>query len=83
MDRAAHSAYVDGDLSAGERRRLERHAELCPDCGPMRRTLMRLTRELRHLRAKPEESVAPAVIECWIESDRGRAPFGGGDRGGS
>jgi len=77
------SAYVDGDLNAKERHRLERHAALCPECGPMRRTLMRLTRELRHLRAGPGESVAPGVIERWIESVRERASsLGGGDRGG-
>jgi anti-sigma factor RsiW len=76
------SAYVDGDLSGEQRRRLERHANLCPECDPMRRTLMRLTLELRHLRADPWESVAPRVIERWIESDRERASSGGGDHGG-
>jgi len=76
------SAYIDGDLSAEERCRLERHVDLCPECGPMRRTLMRLTRELRHLSAGRGESVARGVIERWMEGDRERASSGGGGRGG-
>jgi len=75
------SAYVDGELDAAERRRLERHADRCPECGPMRRTLLRLLHELRDLRAGPTRSVAPGVIEHWIEREPGHAPSAGGDRG--
>jgi len=74
------SAYIDGELDAEDRRRLERHADLCPECGPMRRTLVWLTRELRDLRRGPERSVAPGVIERWME--RERASSRGGDRDG-
>ncbi len=64
------SAYLDGELGAEERRRLERHSDLCPECGPMLRTLVRLTHELRDLRRRPERSVAPGVIERWMETER-------------
>jgi hypothetical protein len=59
------SDYVDGELSPRERRRLEAHARLCPECGPLRRTLTVLVWELRELgRARrPVRSVAPGVIE--------------------
>ena len=73
------NAYVDGDLDARERRRLERHADVCPECGPMRRTLVRLTRELRQLGRPPERSVAPGVIARWIEDDREYASSDGGE----
>lgn len=76
------SAYVDDELGLRERRRLERHAELCPECGPMRQTLLWLKRELRGLRQAPERSVAPAVIDRWIASERERAASGGGERDG-
>lgn len=73
------NAYVDGDLDARERHRLERHAEVCPECGPMRRTLLRLTRELRQLGQRTERSVAPGVIARWIEDDREHASSDGGE----
>jgi anti-sigma factor RsiW len=58
------SAYLDGELSARQRRRLEAHAELCLDCGRLLRTLTLLLWELRELaRPAPREPVAPAVIE--------------------
>ncbi len=57
------SDYVDGDLSPAQRRRLERHADLCPECGPLRRALFGLTIELRELRRRPERSLAAQVIE--------------------
>ena len=64
------SAYLDGELGTEERRRLQRHTDLCPECGPTLRTLVRLTRELRGLRRSPQRSVAPGVIERLIESER-------------
>jgi anti-sigma factor RsiW len=57
------SEYVDGDMPPRERERLERHADLCPECGPLRRALFWLTIELRELRRQPERSIAPQVIE--------------------
>ncbi len=76
------SAYVDDDLGLKDRGRFERHTELCPECGRMRRTLLWLKHELRGLRNTPERSVAPAVIERWIDGERERASFGGGERDG-
>ena len=56
--------YLDDDLSPGERLRLLRHAELCPECGPMLRSFVVLLFELRELRRRQQpETVAPAVIE--------------------
>ena len=57
------SDYIDGDMSLREGERLERHADLCPECGPLRRALAWLTIELRELRRRPERSIAPQVIE--------------------
>jgi hypothetical protein len=58
------SDYVDGELSPRQRRRLEAHARLCPECGPPKRTLTVLVWELRELgRGRPARSVAPGVIQ--------------------
>jgi anti-sigma factor RsiW len=57
------SRYVDDDMSPRERARLERHADLCPECGPLRRAMLWLVSELRELRVRPERSIAPEVIE--------------------
>jgi hypothetical protein len=57
------SDYIDGDMSFSERERLEHHADLCPECGPLRRALVGLMIELRELRRRPERSIAPQVIE--------------------
>ena len=70
------SAYVDDDLSARQRQRVERHADLCPECGPLRRALLRLTAALRDLRRPPDRSVAGSVIRRLGESEPEGAPFG-------
>jgi anti-sigma factor RsiW len=58
------SDYIDGDLSPHQQRRLEAHTRLCPECGPLRRTLTVLVWELRELgRRRPGRSVAPGVIQ--------------------
>ena len=57
-------AYLDGELSERKRLRLLRHADLCPECGPMLRTLVVRLVELRELgRRQPPGTVAPRVIE--------------------
>jgi hypothetical protein len=43
------SDYIDGELAPRQQRRLEAHARLCPDCGPLRRSLTVLIWELREL----------------------------------
>jgi anti-sigma factor RsiW len=58
------SDYVDGVLSPRQRRRLDAHAHLCPECGPLTRALTVLVWELRELGSRPPgRSVAPGVIE--------------------
>jgi anti-sigma factor RsiW len=57
------SEYIDGELAPGERRRLERHVERCPECGPMLRALVATVHALRWLRGGPGRSVAPGTIE--------------------
>ena len=59
------SDYIDGELTSRQRRRLEAHARLCPECGPLRRTLTVLVWELRELgRSRPTgTTVADGVIE--------------------
>jgi anti-sigma factor RsiW len=58
------SDYVDGELSPRQRRRLEAHARLCPECGPLRRKLTVLVWELRELgRGRRAGSVAPGVVQ--------------------
>jgi anti-sigma factor RsiW len=59
------SDYIDGELSSRQQRRLEAHAGLCPECGPLRRSVTVLVWELRELRraASPGRPVAARVIE--------------------
>jgi anti-sigma factor RsiW len=58
------SDFLDGELNDRHRRRLEAHAELCPDCGPMLRTLTILLCELRELGLPPAAvPIAPRVVE--------------------
>jgi anti-sigma factor RsiW len=58
------SDFVDGALSARRQRRIQRHADACPQCGPLRRALVRLVGELRRLRAAvaADGSIAPLVV---------------------
>lgn len=56
------NAYVDGELLAPERRRVERHVRICPECGPMLSGLLRLAVALHDLRSPPRRSVADGVI---------------------
>jgi hypothetical protein len=59
------SDYIDGELSPREQRRLEAHARLCPECGPLRRSLTVLIWELRELgrAGRPRRAVAARAIE--------------------
>jgi anti-sigma factor RsiW len=57
------SDYLDHELREQPRRRLERHAADCPECGPELRALERTVVALGGLRHRPARSVAPAVIE--------------------
>jgi len=55
--------YLDDELSLGQRRRLERHAHICPECGPLLRALTVTAFRLRQLRLPLGRSVAPRVVE--------------------
>jgi anti-sigma factor RsiW len=56
------SDYVDGELTLRARRRLQRHADQCPDCGPTLDSLIRVVHALRTLPQTDRPSIAPAVI---------------------
>ena len=57
------SDYLDGDLQAGERERVEDHVHWCPECRRALRSLRRTLQGLMELRATPAESIAPDVID--------------------
>ena len=67
------SDYVDGMISEAQRGRIERHADLCPECGPLRRALLRLTAALRELRRPLGRSIAPKVIQRLRDSEHDRS----------
>lgn len=73
------SAYVDDELTGGERRRLERHAADCPDCGPLLRGLLQVRSALRSIGRAPDERVS--IVPLVLERVRGEpAPPTGADR---
>lgn len=53
------SPYLDGEISAAERTRVEEHAHVCPKCHRMLETLKRTLEGLRDLAG---ESPAPAGL---------------------
>lgn len=59
------SAYLDGELSPDDRRRLEAHAGICPECGQMLATLRKTLAGLRGLSRDPSPpaDLADSVIE--------------------
>jgi hypothetical protein len=57
------SGYIDEDMTTRQRARLEAHASICPECGPLLRGLIWMVHALHGLRADPGRSVAPSVIE--------------------
>jgi hypothetical protein len=65
------SHYVEGDLSWRERRRLELHAEECPDCSLGIRALRALLR-LMHGAGERSSLRAPAGIFDRVRADAAR-----------
>jgi anti-sigma factor RsiW len=57
------SEYLDGDLDRAEKRRVEDHASICPQCRRLLATLRRTLAELRHLRPRPRDGIADGVID--------------------
>lgn len=65
------SAYLDSELSPADRRRLEAHAGICPECGRM---LATLRKTLAGLRGLSRDSAPPAdLADSVIERLRGQA----------
>ena len=79
------SHYVEGDLGSRARRRLERHAEDCADCGRGIRAIRALLRLVPAF-AAGEPIRAPAAIFGRVRSgaaqDRGGASIDGSGEGG-
>lgn len=71
------SHYVEGDLNWLQRRRLELHAEECPDCGLGLRAVRSLVRLIHSTADRPAEP-APAGIFDRVRADAGH-PDGGSD----
>jgi anti-sigma factor RsiW len=70
------SHYADGDLSARARRRLERHAEGCVDCGRGIRAMRALLRLIPAIEGR-ETVRAPAGIFDRVRSGGAGGPDGG------
>jgi anti-sigma factor RsiW len=71
------SHYAAGDLSARARRRLERHAEDCVDCGRGIRAMRALLRLIPAIEGR-EIVRAPAGIFDRVRSGSAGKPGGGG-----
>jgi anti-sigma factor RsiW len=57
------SEYIDEELSAEERRRLEEHVSMCPQCRRVLATLRRTVEGLMGLRDDSRAGIADGVIE--------------------
>ncbi len=69
--RGRMSDYLDGDLTPGERRRLDRHADGCPECRNALRSLVIVVSELRGLRRPARGEVASQVVGRLAPARRG------------
>jgi Putative zinc-finger len=72
------SHYVEGDMSWRGRRRLELHAEECPDCSLGIRAVRALVRLLAGSSERVQER-APAGIFDRVRADAARAETNGGE----
>jgi len=71
------SRYLDGELSGPERRRVHRHASVCPRCRALLASLTRLLAVLPSLRGGPQPlRVADGVLERLDAEPGGRAAPG-------
>lgn len=57
------SEYVDGELAAHGRERVEHHVHLCPDCWRLLATLKRTVAGLMGLREDGSSEIADSVID--------------------
>jgi anti-sigma factor ChrR (cupin superfamily) len=67
------SHYVEGDMSWRSRRRLELHAEECPDCSLGIRALRALLRILSHAPERAETPAPPGMFDR-VRASATRAP---------
>jgi anti-sigma factor RsiW len=75
------SHYVESDLAARARRRLERHAAECPECGRAVRAMKTLLRLIAHVDA-PGETPGPDTLFSRVRAEAIDAPTRNrGDRG--
>lgn len=72
------SHYVEGDMSWRSRRRLELHAEECPDCGLGIRALRALLRLLNGA-SECADALAPAGIFDQARADAARVETDAGE----
>jgi anti-sigma factor RsiW len=63
------SHYVEGDLAARARRRLERHASGCPGCSRAIRAMKALLRQLLGLRGEQPRAPANAFDRVRADAD--------------
>jgi predicted anti-sigma-YlaC factor YlaD len=57
------SEYLDDDLHGPERKRVEDHVGMCPQCRRVLQTLKRTLQGLGDLRAEPRAGLADGVID--------------------
>lgn len=63
--------YVDGDLTDGERRRVEQHTGLCPECRRVLKALRRTIEGLTSLRRPTAPAgLAPEIIDRLRREER-------------
>ena len=55
------SAYLDGELDAAGRRRVERHTRVCPQCDQLIESLRQTIAGLMGLRSEPGGEIADGV----------------------
>ena len=60
---ARASEYLDGDLSAEGRRRVERHTSVCPQCRALIASLRQMLEALPGVAASPRPGLADGVLE--------------------
>ncbi len=60
---ARASDYLDGELAAGDRERVERHRSVCPACWRLLHTLRAALAELTAMRAEVRVGVADGIID--------------------
>jgi anti-sigma factor RsiW len=67
------SHYVDSDLAARARRRLERHAAGCPECGRAVRAMKALVRLIARVEV-PGETPTPDTLFSRVRAEAIDAP---------